>query len=71
MRGQVVPMEEMFSGLKLGLIVAVIAIFLLLAANFQSFRLSLAVVSIPAILIGIALPYTTLVSTYPGGAAIS
>src|SRR5205823_7341759 len=48
-RGQVVPMEEMFNGLKLGLIVAVIAIFLLLAANFQSFRLPLAVIlTIPA-----------------------
>src|SRR2546429_6365716 len=30
-RGQVVPMENIFNGLKLGLIVAVIAIFLLLA----------------------------------------
>ena len=55
-RGQVVPMEEMFSGLKLGLIVAVIAIFLLLAANFQSFRLALAVIlTIPAVVAGVAL----------------
>jgi len=54
-RGQVVPMNEMFSGLGLGLIVAVIAIFLLLAANFQSFRLSLAVVlTIPAVVAGVA-----------------
>jgi len=45
----------MFSGLGLGLIVAVIAIFLLLAANFQSFRLSLAVVlTIPAVVAGVA-----------------
>jgi multidrug efflux pump subunit AcrB len=55
-RGQVVPMEEMFSGLKLGLIVAVIAIFLLLAANFQSFRLSLAVVlTVPAVVAGVSI----------------
>jgi len=52
-RGQVAPMEEMFSGLKLGLVVAVIAIFLLLAANFQSFRLSLAVIlTVPAVVAG-------------------
>ena len=54
-RGQVVPMEEMLNGLKLGLIVAVIAVFLLLAANFQSFRLSLAVIlTIPAVVAGVA-----------------
>src|SRR3984893_2409067 len=55
-RGQVVPMEEMFNGLKLGLIVAVITIFLLLAANFQSFRLSLAVIlTVPAVVAGVAI----------------
>jgi multidrug efflux pump subunit AcrB len=54
-RGQVVPMEEMFNGLKLGLVVAVITIFLLLAANFQSFRLSLAVIlTIPAVVAGVS-----------------
>jgi multidrug efflux pump subunit AcrB len=54
-RGQVVPMQDMFSGLELGLIVAVIVIFLLLAANFQSFRLSLAIVlTIPAVISGVA-----------------
>jgi multidrug efflux pump subunit AcrB len=54
-RGQVVPMEEMFNGLKLGLVIAVIAIFLLLAANFQSFRLSFAVIlTIPAVVAGVA-----------------
>ncbi len=54
-RGQVVPMQDMFSGLELGLIVAVIVIFLLLAANFQSFRLSLAIVlTIPAVVSGVA-----------------
>ena len=54
-RGQVVPMKEMFSGLGLGLIVAVVVIFLVLAANFQSFRLSLAIVlTIPAVVAGVA-----------------
>jgi multidrug efflux pump subunit AcrB len=55
LRGQVVQMQEMFSGLRLGLLVATIVIFLLLAANFQSFRLSVAIVlTIPAVLAGVA-----------------
>jgi multidrug efflux pump subunit AcrB len=55
LRGQVVPMREMFSGLELGLVVAVIAIFLLLAANFQSFRLSFAIMlTIPSVIAGVA-----------------
>jgi multidrug efflux pump subunit AcrB len=55
-RGQVEPMQQIFGGLELGLIVAVIAIFLLLAANFQSFRLSLAVMlTIPAVIAGVAM----------------
>jgi multidrug efflux pump subunit AcrB len=55
-RGQVVPMEEMFGGLQLGLVVAVLVILLLLAANFQSFRLSFAVVlTIPAVISGVVL----------------
>src|SRR5207244_6967104 len=53
-RGQVTPMRELFGGLQTGLLVAVAAIFLLLAANFQSFRLSLAVVlTIPAVIAGV------------------
>jgi multidrug efflux pump subunit AcrB len=56
LRGQVEPMQQMFRGLELGLAVAVIAIFLLLAANFQSFRLSLAVMlTIPAVIAGVAI----------------
>ncbi len=55
-RGQVVPMQQMFSGLEMGLLIAVLVIFLLLAANFQSFRLALAVVlTIPAVIAGVAL----------------
>ncbi|PAW73253.1 MAG: acriflavin resistance protein [Pedosphaera sp. Tous-C6FEB] len=55
-RGQIPPMEEMFTGLRNGLLLAVVVIFLLLAANFQSLRLSLVVVStVPAVLAGVAL----------------
>jgi len=55
-RGQIPPMEEMFAGLRNGLLLAVVVIFLLLAANFQSLRLSLVVVStVPAVLAGVAL----------------
>jgi multidrug efflux pump subunit AcrB len=54
-RGQVPPMEELFGGLELGLAVAVVVIFLLLAANFQSFRLSLAILlTIPSVIAGVA-----------------
>jgi len=42
-RGQVQPMAEMFGGLSVGLLMAIGIILLLLTANFQSFRLSLAV----------------------------
>src|SRR6266571_5636944 len=55
-RGQVQPMAEMFGGLRLGLLMAVGVILLLLAANFQSFRLSLAVgLTIPAVITGVVL----------------
>jgi multidrug efflux pump subunit AcrB len=55
-RGQITPMEQMLSGLQTGLLVAVLIIFLLLAANFQSLRLSLvAVASAPAVLMGVVL----------------
>jgi multidrug efflux pump subunit AcrB len=55
-RGQVQPMLEMFGGLRLGLLMAVGVILLLLAANFQSFRLSLAVgLTIPAVIAGVVL----------------
>src|SRR6516162_1613903 len=54
-RGQVVPMEEMFRGLALGLGLAVVAIFLLLTAYFQSIRLALVSVSaVPAVIAGVA-----------------
>jgi len=55
-RGQVQPMDQMFRGLALGLGLAVLAIFLLLAAYFQSLRLALIVSAMaPAVLTGVAL----------------
>jgi multidrug efflux pump subunit AcrB len=52
-RGQVPTMHETFFALSLGVVFAVVAIFLLLVAFFQSVRLSLTIVSvIPAILAG-------------------
>ncbi|MEQ1854030.1 MAG: efflux RND transporter permease subunit, partial [Chthoniobacteraceae bacterium] len=56
LRGQIVPLEELLGGFRNGLIVAVLAIALLLAANFQSVRLALVVVStVPAVLAGVVL----------------
>jgi multidrug efflux pump subunit AcrB len=56
LRGQVVPMEQMLDGLQSGLMVAVVVIFLLLAANFQSLKLSFVVVSTtPAVIAGVAI----------------
>jgi len=55
-RGQMPPLNDMLSGLGIGLIVAVAAIFLLLTANFQSVRLALVALStVPAVLIGVVL----------------
>src|SRR6185312_1633836 len=56
MRGQITPMEETFRSLTLGLLFAVVAIYLLLAANFQSLRLALVAVSTtPAVICGVIL----------------
>jgi multidrug efflux pump subunit AcrB len=53
-RGQIPPLEDTITGLRIGLVLAVAIIFLLLAANFQSMRLALAIVlTIPAVLCGV------------------
>jgi multidrug efflux pump subunit AcrB len=53
-RGQIPALEQTVSGLRTGLLLAVVIIFLLLAANYQSFRLALAVLStVPAVLVGV------------------
>jgi multidrug efflux pump subunit AcrB len=55
-RGQIPPMNDMSTGLSVGLIVSIVAVFLLLTANFQSIRLSLVAVSaIPAVVAGVVL----------------
>jgi multidrug efflux pump subunit AcrB len=55
-RGQVTPMNQMLDGLRTGLLLAVVVIFLLLAANFQSAALALVVIaSAPAVIAGSAL----------------
>lgn len=56
LRGQIPPMRSILGGLGAGLALAVIVIFLMLAANFQSFRLSLVAVSTaPAVVCGVVL----------------
>jgi multidrug efflux pump subunit AcrB len=54
MKGEIPPLEQTISGLRTGLLLAVLAIFLLLSANFQSMRLALAIVlTVPAVLCGV------------------
>ncbi|HEX5418719.1 MAG TPA: efflux RND transporter permease subunit, partial [Gammaproteobacteria bacterium] len=56
LRGQVVPMQQMLSGLETGLLLAVAIIFLLLMANFQSVKLAIAVAStMPGAVAGVVL----------------
>ena len=56
LRGQVQPLKELQSGLQTGLIIAIVTIFLLLVANFQSLRLAFIVLTtIPAALLGVLL----------------
>ena len=54
-RGQVPAMRQMFSGLTLGLGMAVIVVFLMLVAYFQSFRLAfISMATTPAVVSGVA-----------------
>lgn len=55
-RGQAIPLAELRDGFGSGLLLSVVVILLLLAANFQSIPLSLAVLSTtPAVIAGVAL----------------
>ncbi len=55
-RGQIQPMRDTLANLGVGLLLAVLVIYLLLAANFQSVRLPLVVVStVPAVICGVIL----------------
>lgn len=53
LRGQAPLLDETLSSLQSGLLVAIAVIFLILTANFQSFRLSLLILStVPAVVAG-------------------
>ena len=53
-RGQSIPLQQTLDGLQSGFLIAVVVVFLLLAANFQSIRLSLvAVTAVPAVVLGV------------------
>jgi multidrug efflux pump subunit AcrB len=53
-RGQISPMKQTLTNLGVGLLVAVLVIYLLLSANFQSLRLSFVVLStVPAVVCGV------------------
>ena len=55
-RGQVPAMRQMFSGLGTGLAMAVVVVFLLLTAYFQSIKLAfVSVATTPAVIAGVAL----------------
>ena len=55
-RGEIPALEQTISALRIGLLLAVLVIFLLLSANFQSVRLALSIVlTIPAVLCGVLL----------------
>jgi multidrug efflux pump subunit AcrB len=56
LRGQALPLQELLTGFRSGLFAAIVVIFLMLAANFQSIRLSLVVIStLPAVIAGVVL----------------
>ncbi len=56
LRGELPALQQTLSGLRTGLLLAVLVIFLLLAANFQSLRLALSIVlTVPAVLCGVLL----------------
>jgi multidrug efflux pump subunit AcrB len=56
LRGEAPALEQTLQGLRVGLLLAVLMIFLLLWANFQSLRLALSIVlTIPAVLCGVLL----------------
>jgi multidrug efflux pump subunit AcrB len=72
MRGQIAPMRETFTNLAVGVGLAALVIFLLLAANYESLRLALVVLTTaPAVIAGVILmllaTHTTLnIESYMG-----
>ncbi|GDY08295.1 RND transporter [Planctomycetia bacterium] len=56
LRGQIPPLRAIMNGLGIGLLLAVLVIFLILSANFQSWRLAFVTISTaPAVITGVAL----------------
>jgi len=56
MKGEIPPLDQTIFGLRTGLLLSVVVIFLLLCANFQSVRLALSIVlTVPAVLCGVLL----------------
>ena len=56
LRGQIPPLRSIMNGLGIGLLLAVFVIFLILSANFQSWRLAFVTVSTaPAVITGVVL----------------
>ncbi len=56
LRGQIPPLRAIMNGLGIGLLLAVLVIFLILSANFQSWRLAFVTVSTaPAVITGVVL----------------
>jgi multidrug efflux pump subunit AcrB len=54
-RGQIEPLRQTVSGLRIGLLLSILVIFLLLTFNFQSLRLAVTVLlTVPAVLCGVA-----------------
>ncbi len=72
-RGQIAPMHDTLNNLGIGLRLAILAIFLLLAANYESLRLAFVVLTTaPATICGVILmlliTHTTLnIESYMGG----
>ena len=63
-RGQIAPMQQTLAGLQTGLLLAILAIFILLGAYFQSLRLATVVVAtIPAAVSGVLVALTLWGST--------
>jgi multidrug efflux pump subunit AcrB len=55
-RGQIPPLEETVSGLRIGLLLSILVILLLLTFNFQSLRLAVTVLlTVPAVLCGVVI----------------
>jgi multidrug efflux pump subunit AcrB len=56
MHGQIEQMQATLSSLREGLLLSIVVVLLLLAANFQSLRMALVVIStVPAVLVGVVL----------------